>query len=509
MNVRKRSILFKTNRIVWAVLFILFSKISNGQNSYAENWQQFILPDTTIIQNDFNSNDEYFLIKSHCQFLENKLDVTIIRVLNDTTFIVKCKESSICNLKYLDYFKTNNLWKLPPHMNDKEGNTIFNILSFNIQKLKKLLNNEKINIVNIEKDYISVATSLNIIKEKIVVLPFVTAITNESNTVVHESNVKDHILSKNGFSLLNQNDPELFNKKVVIGLKDNLPNANDIDLFEKVSESPVASNIIDSHATDMATIILGSGNNGNSGLGVLPNAAIFPMDFKSLTPDSAEILDNVDVSIINNSYGTKIENFYGVLANSYDSFLYKNPAKLHVFSSGNSGDQKSDDGVYKNIDGYSNLTGNYKMCKNCITVGAANQEGKVLPFSSKGPAYDGRVKPEMVAYSTIGTSNAAALVTGAAVIVQQAFIRNENKTPPSCLLKAALLNGADDIEQPGVDFKSGYGNLNITKSVNSIDSQQYFIETIKSDNSNTFSIAIPKMYPNLKLLYLGQIFLPM
>jgi hypothetical protein len=37
----------------------------------------------------------------------------------------------------------------------------------------------------------------------------------------------------------------------------------------------------------------------------------------------------------------------------------------------------------------------------------------------KGPAFDGRIKPEMVAFGIDGSSGAAALVSGVAILLQQ------------------------------------------------------------------------------------------
>jgi hypothetical protein len=73
----------------------------------------------------------------------------------------------------------------------------------------------------------------------------------------------------------------------------------------------------------------------------------------------------------------------------------------HCFSSGNSG-----------LQGYKSITGNFKQSKNNIVLGCIDQNEIIMPFSSKGPAYDGRVKPELVAFSTQGTSNSTALATG-------------------------------------------------------------------------------------------------
>ena len=42
------------------------------------------------------------------------------------------------------------------------------------------------------------------------------------------------------------------------------------------------------------------------------------------------------------------------------------------------------------------------MAKNIITVGHIDSLGNVLSLSSRGPAYDGRIKPELVAFQKMG-----------------------------------------------------------------------------------------------------------
>ncbi len=70
------------------------------------------------------------------------------------------------------------------------------------------------------------------------------------------------------------------------------------------------------------------------------------------------------------------------------------------------------------------------MSKNTLSVGAVDSQGKVSPLSSRGPAYDGRIKPELVAYGEGGTSEAAALVSGVSLLLQQAYREQQNHLPP-------------------------------------------------------------------------------
>ncbi|QKG51544.1 S8 family serine peptidase [Hymenobacter sp. BRD67] len=136
------------------------------------------------------------------------------------------------------------------------------------------------------------------------------------------------------------------------------------------------------------------------------------------------------MSVQNHSYGTGIENYYGLEALGYDQQTRQLPTLLHVFSSGNSGTDASADGLYKGLVAVANLTGQFKMSKNSLAVGATDALGQVAALSSRGPAYDGRIKPELVAYGDAGSSDASALGSGAALLVQQAYRDSQGGTLP-------------------------------------------------------------------------------
>lgn len=132
------------------------------------------------------------------------------------------------------------------------------------------------------------------------------------------------------------------------------------------------------------------------------------------------------------------------------------------------------------------------MAKNIITVGSVDSFAVVAPLSSKGPAYDGRIKPELVAFGQDGSSGAAATTSGVALLLQQAYKQNNNgELPPAALVKAVLINTADDIETPGPDFTSGFGNVNAFKAANTILQEQYIEGSITQGNTQQFDITIP------------------
>jgi hypothetical protein len=143
---------------------------------------------------------------------------------------------------------------------------------------------------------------------------------------------------------------------------------------------------------------------------------------------------------------------------------------LHIFSSGNSGTLASTTGAYAGITGFANLTGSFKMAKNILTVGATDSFSIVAPQSSKGPAFDGRVKPELVAFGIDGSSGAAALVSGVSLTLQQQYKQLNRVLPANALIKAVLLNSADDCGNKEVDYSNGFGSLNALNAVNTLNS---------------------------------------
>jgi hypothetical protein len=65
-----------------------------------------------------------------------------------------------------------------------------------------------------------------------------------------------------------------------------------------------------------------------------------------------------------------------------------------------------------------------------------------------------------------GTSMSTPLVAGAAAIVRQYFMEAEGFEPSAALIKAALINGAEDIATPDIPNNSeGWGRMNLTRTL--------------------------------------------
>src|SRR5690606_21425751 len=108
--------------------------------------------------------------------------------------------------------------------------------------------------------------------------------------------------------------------------------------------------------------------------------------------------------ISNNSWGTEI-NVYTILDRSFDQFVRGHPDMLVVVAAGNSGPAF-------------NTVGSPGIAKNALTVGAIVNSSQDHPaysvssISSRGPAADGRIKPEVVAPGFVVTSTVTSTAAG-------------------------------------------------------------------------------------------------
>ncbi len=132
-----------------------------------------------------------------------------------------------------------------------------------------------------------------------------------------------------------------------------------------------------------------------------------------------------------------------------------------------------------------------------ISVGAVNSNGEIAFFSSHGPTYDGRIKPEVCArgvstwgvnansdsYRTgSGTSLSAPLVSGAAAVILSA---HSDWTPMQ--VREAMMMTADRVDNP--DNNYGYGVIDVMAAID------YETSSINHNNIPD-EFLILNVYPN-------------
>ncbi|WP_299703579.1 S8 family serine peptidase [uncultured Pontibacter sp.] len=321
--------------------------------------------------------------------------------------------------------------------------------------------------------------------------PAVLYIDKPNRRAIEELELKDADFVANNIYAAQAAFLGLAGQGMGVSVKENAFNATDIDLLGRVLSPESIGDNRSQHATTMATLIAGAGNSGPNGKGVTQHTLIAHSSFEELYPDNSQNLLSQGISVQNHSYGVGVENYYGLEAQAYDRQSHQHPEMLHVFSSGNSGDKAETTGAYANLLGIANLTGQFKTSKNSISVGALEPSGEVGIRSSRGPAYDGRIKPELVAHGTGGTSEAAAVVSGIALLVQQAYKESYDKLPPASLVKAAMINSAEDVGRPGPDFESGYGSTDALGAISTIENQRFVLSSLLQGETQTIQLSVP------------------
>ena len=160
------------------------------------------------------------------------------------------------------------------------------------------------------------------------------------------------------------------------------------------------------------------------------------------------------------------------------------------------------------------MTGGHKQAKNVIATANLTEVGGLASSSSRGPAADGRIKPDIGAKGTsvytpvspytydsyTGTSMACPGIAGIMAQLYQAYKEINNQNPPSALMKCILLNSADDIGNPGPDFKHGWGEANVFKAVKILEDNNYLSGSVSQSTNEVHSINIPSGIKQVKIM---------
>ncbi len=315
---------------------------------------------------------------------------------------------------------------------------------------------------------------------------------------VEEASIDFANLAFNRITKAHHSFPELLKASPNVSIKEQGFDAFNIDLINRSFSTSVTPILTSQHATAMATRIAGGGNSSLSGTGVAPAGRITSSDFQNLLPDADHIFMDNDIHLQNHSYGVGIENYYGNEAVAYDQQVFEIPTLVHVFSVGNLGQSVPEDGVYKNLN-HANLSGNFKQAKNVILVNAVDTLFVVNELNSRGPAYDGRLKPELTAYGQGGTSEAAALVTGVSALLQSKYHQVNSELALASDIKAILIASADDGGIKGVDFTYGYGSVNAYKAIQLVELRQNVRVTLTSLQQTALPITVPSAVSELRV----------
>jgi hypothetical protein len=330
-------------------------------------------------------------------------------------------------------------------------------------------------------------------------MPGVAFIDRADRKAKEEVVLGDFDQTVNGVTSAHAWYPEIKGTGLTVSVKEKPFDLQDLDLQGRILLNNQFDEASTPHATFMATIAAGAGNTSPYARGAAWGSLVTTSDFDRLLPDDGNSLVSQYVTVQNHSYGVGLENYYGIESYAYDQFALDYPKILHVFSSGNLGPATPSAGLYSGVTGYANLTGQFKVSKNTLAVGSSDRFGQVVPLSSRGPAHDGRVKPELIAFGDAGSSEAAAIVSGVTLLVQQTYRDQHNELPDAALVKGILINSAQDTGRPHVDFETGFGNADAVQALRTTMATTYFEGEIGTGEEKVFTISVPDDQHMLKV----------
>lgn len=287
-----------------------------------------------------------------------------------------------------------------------------------------------------------------------------------------------------------------------------------VDWKGRIGGQFLTTNSTVEHADHCSGIICAAGNMQPQGRGMAWGATIWVYSmsgygaFSAITSDYA----NRNVRITSSSIGSTCNGGYDTQAGQLDQQIRTMPQLMHVFSAGNSGTSNCNYGAGA---GWGNITGGHKMAKNLTTVGNLDSLDGLNSSSSRGPAKDGRMKPEVCGQGTnvwstkpvdtyqfmTGTSMSCPGVAGTYAQLYHAYkVNNSNQLPNSDLIKAILMNTCEDLGNAGPDFKTGYGRINALRAAKCIEAKRYMTDNVANGANKTHTITVPANTKQVKVM---------
>ena len=267
------------------------------------------------------------------------------------------------------------------------------------------------------------------------------------------------------------------------------------------------------HGDGVGGIMAGAGNLNPVMKGMAAGAKIFTIRYQADFQDNTMDLHfDENVTITNSSYSDGCNAGYTTITQTVEQQLQDNPTLMHVFSAGNSNNQNCDYGAGNQ---WGNITGGHKVAKNCIATANLNVDGTIINSSSRGPAHDGRMKPEISAYGSNqnstdhnntyqafgGTSAAAPGIAGCLAMLTQAYKEmNNGEEPIAALLKTAIMNTANDLGNVGPDFKYGWGHINTWRAYQLLKANNWLEGSVGQGEASTHSIQVPAGTKQVKMM---------
>lgn len=297
---------------------------------------------------------------------------------------------------------------------------------------------------------------------------------------------------------------------VVVAVNDDGIVGPHIDFTGRITQPGVTADL-GSHGDMVAGIVGGAGNVDPTMKGMATGADIIIRQYSSSLPNTVNVHTNDSAVIFSSSYSNGCNAGYTSLARTVDQEIRLNPTLIQVFSAGNSNNNNCGYGAGTQ---WGNITGGHKQAKNVIATANLETGTNLATSSSRGPADDGRIKPDIAAHGNgnfstdpnhtyaygSGTSAAAPGISGVLAQMYHAYEAKSGVRPESGLMKAIILNSADDFGNVGPDFKYGFGRVNALRAIRAIEQTRYFSSTLTTGNTNSHNIVIPANVAEVKVM---------
>lgn len=230
---------------------------------------------------------------------------------------------------------------------------------------------------------------------------------------------------------------------------------------------------LNTHSGHVAGTIMGDGTGNAAARGFAPKAYVVSHNWTNVPPERRDARHFWRIVADNHSYGSG-----GAPAAGYDSSAQTADTDIRDLmikecrSAGNDGS------------GDRTITADAGS-KNSFIIGAAEDNGNIASFSSRGPTDDGRVLPHFMlngvgllstytgsdtAYASIsGTSMSSPSMCGSMVLLSELYMReNSRREFYTDVAKAVLAATTTDAYNTGPDYRFGYGLVNVKRAADLI-----------------------------------------
>jgi PKD repeat protein len=301
---------------------------------------------------------------------------------------------------------------------------------------------------------------------------------------------------------------------VIMGIADDGAIGPHIDFKGRLTQYTTNFALNNTHGDMVSGIALGAANLDPTKKGMAPGAYLHMYsisNYPHIVPAVANYA-TLGTTITSTSYSQGNGGVYTADAATIDDQIRNNTMLMHVFSAGNAGTANHNYGAGA---GWGNITGGYKASKNVMAVANLRNTDQLENSSSRGPAQDGRIKPDIAAngYNQLstgpnntylvggGTSAASPGIAGIYAQLSHAYRANNNDSvPPSAFLKATMLNTAEDLGNAGPDFRFGWGRINALRAVQTIENNRFFTGNISTGDSAVHTLLVPANVKELRIM---------